>query len=66
MYGSECVAVTLDSIEQLYQFALEFASRDEELASDMGSPRTDQLGLGIIAYWPRYNTEDGCEDELFT
>ena len=65
MYGDECVGVTLDSMSRLYAFALEFASRDAELADLMGSPRTDDLGLGMIAYWPRYHTEDGCEDELF-
>ena len=48
MYGKQCVAVTLDSDADLWALAWEFGARDIE----PGPPKTDSLGLNVIAYWP--------------
>lgn len=49
MYGKECVGVDLDATSDLWGLAQEMARSG--IICDQ--PRTDSMGLGIIAYWPR-------------
>lgn len=48
MFGERCVGIALDSDSELWRVAQSLASRDIFI----GGPRTDSLGMGIIAYWP--------------
>lgn len=50
MYGAQCVSVSLDSDADLWRLATELARVSDE---DIPPPRTDTLGYGIVAYWPR-------------
>jgi hypothetical protein len=48
MFGQTCVGVYLESESELWTMADELVDID-----GLYAPRTDSLGLGIIAYWPR-------------
>jgi hypothetical protein len=50
MYGKECVSVNGDVSEWEIARALWFNDEHE----DVPAPRRDQLGLGIVLYWPSY------------
>lgn len=47
MFGAQCVAVSLTGESQLWQLA-------RTVPVDVDAPHTDQLGKGLIAYWPNY------------
>ena len=57
MYGATCIGIELDSNADLYAFGVELGSIDPDLSKALGAPRTDDLGLGIIAYWPDHDAE---------
>ena len=49
MYGAKCVGCALDSVSDIFQLGI--------VAGDAGldglpSPQVDNLGLGVICYWP--------------
>jgi hypothetical protein len=59
MYGRQCVAVPLENLSELFQLG-------KALGRGAPEPKTDSLGLGIIAYWPWFevttttvNAKDG-------
>lgn len=51
MYGARCVAVNLPSTDQLFVLG-------RELRSDFTEPMRDDMGKGIVAYWPEAKLED--------
>ena len=53
MYGDECVGVVLKSEGDLFRFA---TLLDAGLAEALGTPKSDDMGFDIIAYWPRWTT----------
>ena len=57
MYGATCFGVELDRSSDLFALGVELASINPELAQALGDMRTDDLGLGIIAYWPSHDAE---------
>ena len=54
MYGKQCLGVGLESDSDLWDLAWFMGSG----GFDVGAPRTDSLGRGIIAYWPSLKWED--------
>jgi len=58
MFGATCIGIELDTIAELYEFGVELASIDPDLSKALGAPRTDDLGLGIIAYWPSHDADE--------
>jgi hypothetical protein len=48
MCGEECVGVPLDGDSDLWKLARDLAE------IDVGQPTTDNMGRGLIAYWPRF------------
>jgi hypothetical protein len=44
MYGVECVAIYLDDASELLEVGAS--------VKGAGKPHTDNLGKGIVAYWP--------------
>jgi hypothetical protein len=44
MYGKECIAVTNESVWRV--------ARALPQDADIPAPATDQLGKGIVMYWP--------------
>ena len=59
MYGEECLAVEIESIEQLFSLGALLYDHQEEL----GSVKIDQLGLGYIAYFPKVIT-NGIKNQV--
>ena len=53
MYGDECVGVVLEHEGDVFRFATLLGL---DLAEALGSPKFDNMGLNIIAYWPRWTT----------
>lgn len=52
MYGKECVSVHDGSI---WDIAKDLFSEGEDGAfNSLPEPRQDQLGLGVVLYWPSY------------
>ncbi|SVB78426.1 uncharacterized protein METZ01_LOCUS231280 [marine metagenome] len=58
MFGATCIGIELDTIAELYEFGMELTSIDPDLSKALGAPRTDDLGLGIIAYWPSHDADE--------
>jgi hypothetical protein len=63
MYGKKCLAVDGD----FSPFALGFAIGQREELSEfeqvLDSTKQDQMGLGIVLYWPRIEAPSSEEDE---
>jgi len=54
MYGKCCVSVSGDDVSEWdIARALWFNNFDQE-DLDIPAPRQDQLGLGIVLYWPSF------------
>ena len=55
MYGKCCVSVKGDDVSAWdVARSLWFNNFDDEEDLDIPEPRQDQLGLGIVLYWPSY------------
>lgn len=71
MYGATCVGVALQHVGELFSLGAamaDCASDDQVEQLVEMSPVTDQLGMGIIAYWPNIEWDksivrDEREDE---
>jgi hypothetical protein len=53
MYGKECVSISGDVSAWDVARALWFCNFDSD-DLDIPEPKQDQLGLGIVLYWPSY------------
>jgi hypothetical protein len=49
MYGQACLGIVLREYADIWHLARDL---DEELAKILGKPRFDDMGYGIVAYWP--------------
>lgn len=63
MYGATCAALYLDNSADLYVFIAAISAQlDPDVAVALARDvRTDQLGLGIVAYWPELTLPDVTE-----
>ena len=63
MMGKYCVAVNLNSDENLWNLcqALTIQTHDNRLQPLLCAPRTDNMGMGIVAYWPSYSL---CKEDM--
>lgn len=53
MYGATCLAFTCDDERQAIKVMIGLARLDDGLAEELADCyRTDQLGLGIVVYFP--------------
>ena len=67
MYGKQCVSVSGDNVSAWdIAYALWYNNLDED-DLDVPEPHQDQLGLGIVLYWPSYewpkDRKDHDDDE---
>ena len=55
MYGDECVAVVMGDFNSTWTLALALADVNNGHADLFGlpEPRTDNMGLGMVLYWPQ-------------
>jgi len=59
MYGSRCIGFDVGSIKLAVQAIVQIAERDPDLAQDLAGAWTqDQMGLGMIVYFPGFEVED--------
>lgn len=62
--GRECFGVRVEGLAQAMSFFAHLAAEDPETALQIAdAARTDQLGLGMILYFPGYNLGDDPEEE---
>ena len=54
MYGKECVSVSGDDVSVWNVARALWYDRDGDQQLNVPEPRQDQLGLGIVLYWPSY------------
>jgi hypothetical protein len=52
MYGKKCVAVRLSSYHDLFGLGQELSG------TFVSTPTLDQLGKGMVAYWPNISADD--------
>ena len=54
MYGKRCVAITGDDITVWGLAKALFSEQFDGQFNRLSAPQQDQLGLGIVLYWPSY------------
>ena len=59
MYGTQCVAVHLGNATDLFSLGKELAFLAEQKGFDdfIPTPKIDDFGRGIVAYWPQFVVE---------
>lgn len=72
MFGQYCLGLSADNLSQVARFFVGLAQEDADLADALArNMRTDSLGLGMIAYFPSFDSagfwadEDEDEDDEF-
>lgn len=61
MYGRSCLGIDMESMTDAFCFAL--SVQDEDLALLLDSPAFDNMGRGIIVYFPNVEAPEGFDDE---
>lgn len=60
MFGKECLAVSCRCHTDLIML---LAEEDPELLKTLGKPTLDDLGKGVICYWPQVAAPDEDSEE---
>ena len=65
MYGKSCFGIDYDTADDLAVFLMRlYEVLGEDVAIDMAENiRLDNMGLGMIAYFPGYSIDEWDEDE---
>lgn len=64
MYGKECVAVSDDRrLQEILADLVEAYGDNLECAEAIRAARTDNMGLGIVVYWPHVAWPDDLEED---
>lgn len=62
MFGKQCLGINFNGMSDAFRFAL--LIEDDRLAIVLSEPRFDNMGLGIVIYWPNVEAPEGIgEDE---
>ena len=61
MFGRQCLGIDFDSMSDAFRFAL--LIEDEDLAVMLSQPRFDNMGLGIVIYWPNVEAPEGLDED---
>ena len=61
MYGKECLGIDMESMTDAFRFAL--SVQDSDLAYILSQPVFDNMGRGIIVYFPDVEAPEGIDDE---
>lgn len=62
MFGKSCVAVSLNSDNNLSEWYIAQELVREGDSVNPGAPRHDEMGLGTIIYWPNYPWPESMKD----
>ena len=64
MYGKECVATSDDRpLQEILADLIEAYSDNFECANAIRAARTDDMGRGIVVYWPHVAWPDDLEED---
>ena len=61
MYGKQCLGIDMDGIQDAFRFALMVT--DDDLCLALSSPVFDDMGRGIIVYFPDVEAPEGIDNE---
>jgi hypothetical protein len=61
MYGRSCLGIDMESMTDAFCFAL--SVQDEDLALLLDSPAFDNMGRGIIVYFPDVEVPEGFDED---
>ncbi len=61
MYGKQCLGIDMESMYDAFCFAL--TVQDEDLCMALSNPVFDNMGRGIIVYFPNVDAPEGIDDE---
>jgi len=61
MYGKQCLGIDMDGIQDAFRFALMVT--DDDLCMALSSPVFDDMGRGIIVYFPDVEAPEGIDNE---
>jgi hypothetical protein len=61
MYGRSCLGIDMESMTDAFCFAL--SVQDEDLAYILSQPVFDNMGRGIIVYFPNVEAPEGIDDD---
>ena len=63
MFGTRCVSISGNSISAWKVASSLWFNNFDEIDLDVPEPRQDQLGLGIVLYWPTIEWTEECEEQ---
>ena len=61
MYGKECLGIDMESMTDAFRFAL--SVQDSDLAYILSQPVFDNMGRGIIVYFPDVEAPEGIDND---
>jgi hypothetical protein len=61
MYGKECLGIDMESMTDAFRFAL--SVQDSDLAFILSRPVFDDMGRGIIVYFPNVEAPEGIDND---
>jgi len=61
MYGKQCLGIDMESMTDAFRFAL--SVDDSDLIWALSHPVFDNMGRGIIVYFPNVEAPEGIDDE---
>lgn len=61
MYGKQCLGIDMESMSDAFRFAL--MVEDEDLTVALSNPCFDNMGMGIIVYFPNVEAPEGIDDD---
>jgi len=61
MYGKQCLGIDMESMTDAFRFALSVDTSD--LIWALSRPVFDNMGRGIIVYFPNVEAPEGIDDE---
>ena len=61
MYGKECLGIDMESMTDAFRFAL--SVEDSDLIYKLSQPVFDNMGRGIIVYFPNVEAPEGIDND---
>jgi hypothetical protein len=61
MYGKQCLGIDMESMTDAFRFAL--SVQDSDLAYILSNPVFDNMGRGIIVYFPNVEAPEGIDND---
>lgn len=62
MFGKECLGIDMPSMTAAFNLALEIGIDCSATAQKFKNPKFDNMGLGIVVYWPNIAVPQSVTD----